>query len=144
MTNIQLSKAGKRRFNKKVKDLVWLLRKNEEWFLQAWNRLVVEWCKEIHVRAKTWKQEPTVVDEAATTEVEEDKFCEALNRLPVFGIYEKAEAILTACGTDVEGLVGYATRQTLEAECVKAIAGIYDNRLNSSLIQHWFYKRAKK
>lgn len=143
MMSIQFSRAGKRRFNKKVREFISLHRKNETIFLREWDKQVTEWIKEIHFRAKQWKEQPLEKSES-TIQLDEDEFFEAIDRLPVFGVYEKAEAMITASGREIEELVGPTTRQTLENECVKAIAGIYDNRLNSSLIQHWFYKRAKK
>ena len=49
-----MSRAGRRRFNKRIRDLKETLDLNPELFNRRWNRIVQGWLHEIHHRANIW------------------------------------------------------------------------------------------
>jgi hypothetical protein len=136
MKQIQFSRAGKRRFNSRVKSLVSLLKKNEQLFRREWQKLVQGWLNEIHRRAMSWREGAEFRNvESVDGPIEQ-------GRTRVFGVLEIAEAMLVACGDDVERLVGEETRRLLTNECVKAVAILCDGRLNY-MVDHRVYRQAK-
>lgn len=136
MKQIQFSRAGKRRFNSRVNSLVSLLKKNEELFRREWQKLVQGWLNEVHRRAKNWREGPELRNvESADGPIEQ-------GRARVFGVLDIAEAMLAACGEDVEKLVGEETRRLITNECVKAVATLCDRRLNY-MVDHSIYRQAK-
>lgn len=136
MEQIQFSRAGKRRFNSRVNSLVSSLEKNEELFRREWQKLVQGWLNEVHHRAKNWREG------AELRNVESVDGLVEQGRSRVFGMLDTAEAMLAACGSDVEKLVGEETRRLITNECVKAVATLCDGRLNY-MVNHRIYRRAK-
>jgi len=136
MEQIQFSRSGKRRFNSRVKVLVSLLKKNEALFQREWQKLVQGWLNEVQWRAKDWREGAEVRNvESADGSIEQ-------GRTRVFGVLDIAEAMLVACGGDVEKIVGEETRRLITNECVKAVATLCDSRLNYMVNQR-VYRRAK-
>lgn len=136
MKQIQFSRAGKRRFNSRVNSLVSLLKKNEQLFLREWQKLVQGWLNEVHRRANSWREGAEFRNiESVDGPIEQ-------GRARVFGVLEISEAMLAACGDNVEKLVGEETRRLLTNECVKAVASICGGRLNQ-MVDHRIYRQAK-
>jgi hypothetical protein len=136
MKQIQFSRAGKRRFNSRVNSLVSLLKKNEQLFRREWEKLVQGWLNEVHRRANSWREGAEFRNvESVVGPIEQ-------GRARVFGVLEIAEAMLAACGDDVEKLVGEETRRLLTNECVKAVAILCDGRLNY-MVHHRVYRQAR-
>jgi len=133
---IQFSRAGKRRFNRRVNFLVSLFWQNDQTFRREWHKQVQGWLKEIHRRAKNWCEGA----ELCNAESFDDSITQGKEQ--VFGVLEIAERMLAKCGPAVEKKVGEETRRLLTSECVKAVAYICDNRLNY-MVNHRVYRRAK-
>ncbi|QYO65289.1 hypothetical protein [Leptolyngbya sp. 7M] len=131
-----LSRAGRRRFNRQISELQKLFSIDPIRFRSSWNKLVLGWLNEIHRRAKNWASG----DEFRNTESAE-RLAER-GRTEVFGVVEIAESVMHACGLEIEGAVSDSARSILQAECVKAVARVVDNRLNY-MIDHKNYRRAK-
>lgn len=136
MEQIQFSRAGKRRFNKRVNTLVSLLKQNEKLFRREWHKQVQGWLSEVHRRARNWREG------AEFRNAENVDGSIVQGRAQVFGVLEIAEAMLAACGADVEKIVGAETRRVLTNECVKAVATICDGRLNYMVDRH-LYRQAR-
>jgi hypothetical protein len=136
MEQSQFSRAGKRRFNKRVDSLVSLLKLNEKLFRSEWHKQVQGWLSEVHRRAKNCGEGAEFRNaENVNSSIEQ-------GRTHIFGVLEIAEAMLAACGSNVEKMVGEETRQLLANECIKAVAYICDARLNY-MVNHPVYRRAK-
>ena len=136
MKQIQFSRAGKRRFNSRVSSLASLLKKNEQLFRREWQKLVQGWLNEVHRRANSWREGVEFRNvENVDGPIEQ-------GRTRIFGVLEIAEAMLAACGDDVEKLVGEETLRLLTNECVKAVAILCDGRLNH-MVDHRVYRQAK-
>lgn len=136
MEQIQFSRAGKRRFNKRVSTLVSFLKQSEKLFRREWHKQVQGWLSEIHRRANNWREG------AEFRNAESGDGSVVRGRAQIFGILEIAEAMLAACGTDVDLMVGDETRRVLTNECVKAVANICDGRLNY-MVDHHLYRQAR-
>lgn len=136
MKQIQFSRAGKRRFNSRVNSLVSLINKDKELFRREWQKLTQGWLNEVHSRANSWREGAELRNvESVDGPIEQ-------GRTRIFGVLEIAEAMLAACGDDVEKLVGEETRRLLTNECVKAVATLCDGRLNY-MVDHRVYRQAK-
>lgn len=136
MKQTQLSRVGRRRFNSRARYLVSLLTRSEELFRREWEKLVRGWLNEVHRRAKNWSEGAEMRNVASA-----DGLAEKDGTL-IFGVLEAAEALLFACGDDVEKLVGEETRKLITNECVKAVARLWDPRLNY-MVNQGVYRRAK-
>lgn len=113
-----------------------LSKKNEKLFQREWHKQVQEWLCVIHRRARNWREGVEFRNaENANGAIER-------GRTHVFGVLLLADTLLTACGAEIEKLVGAQTRQLLSSECTKAVASVCDNRLNY-MIDHKNYRRAK-
>lgn len=134
---MKFSKSGKKRFKKKVKELKMLLATNEKIFLNVWRKQINGFLSEIQYRANLWRDGEEIPFDGDNLGFIEKK------RLLIFDVLKLAETLLANCGMRAEQLVGAETRQVLEAECVRAISRVCDPHLDGSLIQHWFYQRAK-
>lgn len=133
---IQFSRAGKRRFNKRVNTLVFLMKENEKLFRREWHKQVQGWLNEVQRRAKIWREGADV----RNSESVDGSIVHG--RTKIFGVLEIAEAMLAACGTEIESMVGDETRRLLTNECTKAVANICDSRLNH-LVDHHLYRQAR-
>lgn len=136
MKQIKFSRAGKRRFNKRVSSLHFLLEQNEKLFLREWDKLVQNWLFEIHHRARDWREGK----EFRNSESSEGTL--ERGRTHIYGILDIAEAYLKAAGETAELLVGGETRRVLTNECARTVASICDGRTNY-LVDHRLYRRAK-
>jgi len=92
------------------------------------------WLHEIHYRAKQTR---------VSCKPDSAEHTIAQDRKEIFVVLDFAGALLTACGTEVEKMVGEETRRLLTSECVKALASTYDGRLNN-LIDHRLYDRGRR
>jgi hypothetical protein len=136
MKQVQFSRTGKRRFNSRVNSLVALFKKDERVFRREWQKLMQGWLNEVHRRAKNWREGAEFRNiEGLDGPIEQ-------GRTHIFGVLEIAETMLSACGDDVEKLVGSETRRALTNECVKAVAILCDGRLNH-MVDHRVYRQAK-
>jgi hypothetical protein len=105
MKQIRFSRASKRRFNSRVNLLVSLLRNDEGLFQREWQKLVQGWLNEVHHRAKNWREGAEFRNAESVDGLIEQ------GRTHIFGVLEITEAMLSACGDDVEKLVGEETRR---------------------------------
>jgi hypothetical protein len=136
MKQIRFSRSGKRRFNSRVNSLVSSFKNNERLFQREWQKLIQGWLNEVHRRAKNWRQGVEFRNvEGVDGAIEQ-------GRTHIFGVLETAEAMLAACGGDVEKSIGEETRRLLTNECVKAFAILCDGRLNH-MVDHRVYRQAK-
>ena len=136
MKQIQFSRTGRRRFNSRVNSLVSLFKKDERVFRREWQKLMQGWLNEVHRRAKTWREGGEFRNiESVDGPIEQ-------GRIHIFGVLEIAEAMLSACGDEVEKVVGEETRRVLTNECVKAVAILCDGRLNH-MVDHRVYRLGK-
>jgi hypothetical protein len=136
MEQTQFSRAGKRRFNKRVNSLVSLQKENGKLFWREWHKQVQGWLNEVHRRAKDWREGA----EFRNSESVDGSIVRG--RAEIFGVLEIAEKMLAACGADVDRMVGDETRRVLTNECVKAVASICDGRLNY-MVDHHLYRQAR-
>lgn len=132
-----LSRAGRRKFNKKIRDLKEALELNPMLFNRRWNRLVQGWLHEIHRRANAWAISDDKLKEYSKSQLID------MGQLEVFEVVDIAESVIEASGIEIRARVGAATVRELKNECVKAIAGVIDQRLNYQ-IDKKVYRRIKK
>jgi hypothetical protein len=141
MKQIKFSRAGKRRFNRRVDALAALLKQNDKLFRREWHKQLRGWLGEIHRRAKNWREA-----EAKFRGSESPDGLSVEGKARIFGIVEIAETMLAACcekaEKEIEAAFVEETRRLLTNECVKAVAYIYDRRLNY-LIEQRVYRQAK-
>lgn len=137
MKQIRFSRAGKRRFNKRVNHLVALFRQDEQLFRREWHKQVQGWLREVHRRAKSWHLG------SLRCYVESADGLLVPGGEHIFGLLEIANAMLAACGSEVEEIIGEETRLLLTNECVKAVAQLCDGRL-IYLVGNRVYRKAKR
>jgi hypothetical protein len=114
-----MSRNTQRREKHEVERLQKLVQEHPEQFVREWQRKLQAWAQEVIARGVA------AADEATPAEV----------RLPIFGVLDKAERLLDACGKHAWSLVGGQTRLVLENECCKVfarLAGIQTYRLGNS------------
>jgi len=132
-----LSRAGRRRFNKRIRDLKETFELNPQLFHRRWNRIVQGWLHEIHRRANAWAIPDEQLKEFSKAELI-DMF-----KLEVFEVVDIAESIIEASGLEIAEGVRAATIGELKNECVKAVAAVIDQRLNYQ-IDKKVYRRIRK
>lgn len=110
-----MSRNTRRREKYEAEKLRQMAERNPAQFRAMWQRRLYAWALEAIRRGVE------AADEESTTPAEE--------RLPVFGVLEKAERLLALCGEDARRLVGCETREVLENECCKVIARIGEAHL---------------
>lgn len=132
-----LSRAGRRRFNKRIRDLKETFELNPQLFHRRWNGIVQGWLREIHRRANAWAIPDERLKEFSKAELLD------MGKLEVFEVVHIAESIIEASGLEVIEGVRSATIEELKNECVKAVAGVIDQRLNYQ-IDKKVYGRIKK
>lgn len=136
MKQIQFSRAGKRRFNKRVDHLVALFRQEEKLFRREWHKLVRGWLGEARRRAKSRREgSPRGYVESAGGPT-------VLGGEQILGLLEIANTLLAACGDEVEEAVGEETRLLLTNECVKVVKRLCDGRPNY-LVDDRVYRRSE-
>lgn len=136
MKQVQFSRVGRRRFNKRVNSLVSLLEQDESLFRREWHKQVQGWLSEIHRRAKNWREGAASRSDGGAGGPD------GQGSELVFGVLELAGALLAACGPEAEGMVGEETRRLLKGECIKAVASVCGSRLNY-MVDRRVYRRAK-
>lgn len=108
-----MGKATQRREQRDAERLRRLASEQPEHFQRVWQRRLHAWVLEAIARGTAAANAATVPNEC----------------LPVFGVLEKAERLLAACGNEARQLVGAETRSLLENECCKVFARLADPRL---------------
>lgn len=121
----KLSKAGKRRFNKEIRELRETFETNPALFERRWNQRVQGWLHEVHRRAKNWAEGEYPKDSDTRERIIER------GRTHVFGVVKIAVSVILACGREIRSKVEKETLQTISNECTKAVAGVVDARLNN-------------
>lgn len=114
-----MSRNTQRREKHEVERLQKLVQEHPEQFVTEWQRKLQAWAHEVIARGVAAADE-TTAEEA---------------RLPIFGVLDKAERLLDACGKHAWKLVGGQTRFVLENECCRVfarLAGIPTYRIGSS------------
>lgn len=84
-----------------------------EQFKHEWQRKLQAWAMEAIARGAAAADETTPAEE----------------RLPIFGVLEKAERLLALCGEEARQLVGCETRAVLENECCQVFARLAGTHL---------------
>lgn len=111
---IRFSRAGKRRFNKRVKLLTNLLAIHKELFLFEWDKLTKGWISEIDRRSKNLREG----NKFHNSDNNDAAVCPGEKQ--IFEILQIVDALLEACGDEAIKLVGAETRQLLIKECFRA------------------------
>lgn len=137
MKQIQFSRAGKRRFNKRVNHLVALFMQEEKLFRREWHKLVRGWLGEARRRAKSRREGSPCcyVESAGGLTVPGGE--------QLFGLLKIANTLLAACGDEVEEAVGDETRLLLTNEYINTVTRLCDGRPNF-LVDDRVYRRAKR
>lgn len=120
----EMSKAGRRRFNKEIRELRETFEINPALFERQWNRRVQGWLHEVHRRAKNWADG----EEFTASDTREGIF--EKGHTHVFGVVKIAETVMTACGPEMQAKLEKETLRTLNNECSKAVGKVVDARLN--------------
>lgn len=132
-----MSRAGRRRFNKRIRDLKETLKVNPALFSRRWNKLVKGWLHEAHRRANAW----AIPDDQLKDYTKEQLI--DMGKLEVFEVVEVAKSVIEACGPEISEKVGEMTVNEVTNECIKAVAGVVDHRLNF-MVDKRIYRRMKK
>jgi len=114
-----MSRNTQRREKYEAERLQLLAAKNPEQFRREWERKLLAWTMEAVARGIA------AADESTSAE----------DRLPVFGVLEKAKRLLALCGDTAKRLVGGETRAVLENECCRIftqVAGIKTYKLGNT------------
>lgn len=114
-----MSRNTQRREKYEAERLQQLATEHPEQFKREWERKLQAWALEACARGM-----------AAT-----DESTPAEDRLPIFGVLEKAERLLSLCGDTARRLVGGETRVVLENECCRIftwVAGIQTYKLGNA------------
>lgn len=131
----KLSKAGRRRFNKEIRELSETFKLNPALFERQWHKRVQGWLHEVHRRAKNWADGESFSDSETREGIVER------GRTHVFGVVEIAKSVMLAFAPEIKAKVGAETTRILTNECVKSVAQVVDNRLNQLVDKK--YRRIK-
>ena len=126
-----MSRAGRRRFNKRIRDLKEALKLNPDLFDRRWNKLVKGWLREAHRRANAWG----IPDDQLKNYAKEQLI--DIGKLEVFEVVEIAKSVIEACGPEISEKIGAMTVNQVTNECIKAVARVVDQRLNFPVDRHY-------
>jgi len=132
-----MSRQVRRKFNKRIRDLKETLKLNPDLFDRRWNKLVKGWLHEAHRRANAWG----IPDDQLKDYTKEQLI--DMGKLEVFEVVEIAKSVIEACGPEISEKVGAMTVNQVTNECIKAVAGVVDHRLNF-MVDKRIYRRIKK
>lgn len=101
-----MSRNTRRREQYEAQRLQQLATAFPEQFKREWERKLQAWAMEVIARGVAASREDTQPED----------------RLPIFGVLEKAERLLGLCGENSRRLVGLETREVLANECCRVFA----------------------
>lgn len=132
-----MSRAGRRRFNGKIRDLTETFDMNPALFHRRWNNLVQGWMREVHRRANAWAIPTEELQHYSKEQLVE------IGKIEVFEVVEIARSVIESCGTGISKTIGATTIDELTNECVKAVAAVVDQRLDYQVDKR-MYGRIKR